>query len=68
MHPDLLRALARARQDDLLNTYPAPTRPKVRLSERLPLVSRTRHRVGALLIRTGVRLSGDRQSGVELAN
>lgn len=68
MHPDLLRALAKARQDDLLNTYPTRRPPRARLDMRRPPFTRSRHRLGSLLIRTGVRLIGDRRAEVELAN
>jgi hypothetical protein len=69
MHPDMLRTLAKARQDDLLNTYPTTRRPpRARLSERRPQFTRSRHKLGSLLIRTGVRLIGDRRAEIELAN
>ena len=68
MHPDMLRALAKARQDDLLNTYPTRRPPRARMNERQPLFTCSRQRLGSLLIRTGVRLIGDRRAEIELAN
>ena len=68
MHPDLLRALAKARHDDFLNTYPVRKQPRAPFRRHLPLFFRSRHRLGALLIRTGVRLIGEPRPEVELAN
>jgi hypothetical protein len=68
MHPDLLRALARARHNDLLDTHPSRGQPKVRLSGPPPLFSRARHRLGALLIRAGARLTGDQRAALDLAH
>jgi len=67
MHPDVLRALAKGRHDDLLNTYPSRGQPRVRLNGHPPLVLRSRHRLGSLLIRAGARLSGDRRDALALA-
>lgn len=68
MHTDLLRALAKARHEDLLNTHPPRGQPRVRLHGHLPLFSRSRHRVGSLLIRAGARVMGDRRAVLELAH
>jgi hypothetical protein len=68
MHSDLARALAKARQDDLLNTYPTRRLSRARLNERRTLFTRSRHGLGSLLIRTGVFLIGDRRAEIELAN
>ncbi len=58
MHPELLRALAKGRHEDLLNTYPSRGQPRVRFNEHLPPFSRLRLLLGSLLIRAGARLSG----------
>jgi hypothetical protein len=68
MHPDLLRALARARHNDLLDTRQSRGQPKVRLSGHRSLLSRSRHRLGSLLIRTGARLTGDQRTALDLAH
>lgn len=68
MHPELLRALAKARHEDLLNTRPARGQPRVRRNEHLPWFAGTRRRLGSLLIRAGARLSGDRRAWLELAH
>lgn len=68
MHTDLLRALAQARHEDLLNTHPPRGQPRVRPNGRPRLISRSRQRVGSLLIRAGTRVSGDRRSALELAH
>jgi hypothetical protein len=65
MHPDLLRALAEARHQDLLDDRRTPRPPRIRRDEHFP---RTRQRVGSLLIWAGARLMGDRQAALELAN
>lgn len=66
MHTDLLRALAKARHEDLLNTHPARGQPRVRLHGHPSLFSRSRRRVGSLLIRAGSRVIGDRPAELEL--
>lgn len=68
MHTDLLRALAQARHEDLLNTHPARGQPRVRHRVRPTLFSRSRHRLGTLLIRAGARLIGDGRAALELAH
>jgi hypothetical protein len=68
MHPDLLRALAKARQDDLLNTHSAREKTGVTIKQKLPLFSSARRRLGSLLIRMGARLIGDGRAAVELAH
>jgi hypothetical protein len=66
MHPELLRALARARHADLLNEHPTRERPRVRLGHRSRRFRRSRQRVGSLLIWTGARLIGDQRTALEL--
>lgn len=68
MHPDMMRALARARHDDLLNTYPTRGQPRVRLNWHVTPFSRSRHLLGALLIRAGARLADDGGAGLEIAH
>ena len=68
MHTDLLQALAKARHDDLLNTHPGRGQPRARFKEHGPLFTRSRHRLGSLLIRAGARLVGDRRAVLELAH
>ena len=68
MHPDLQRALAKARHEDLLSAYPARGQPMVDHNEQLPRLSRSRRRFGSLLIRTGARRGGDRLTPLDLAH
>ena len=67
MHPDLLRALAKARHEDLLNTHPSRGQPAARTSGQLPLIPASRRRLGSLLIRTGARIMGEGRTPLELA-
>lgn len=67
MHPELLRAIAKDRHQGLLYDprFPGQTRaPRQTRPLRVPLV---RKHVGALLIRVGARLVGDRPVELELA-
>jgi hypothetical protein len=68
MHPELLRALARARHDDLLNDHRARGQPRVRLDDHRPRFSRSRRRVGSLFIWAGARLLGEERAALELAH
>ena len=68
MHPDLQRALAKARHEDLLCTYPSRGQPIVHLEEKSPRFYRSRRRLGSMLIRTGARLGGDRLTPFDLAH
>lgn len=68
MHPELLRALARARHTDLLNEHPAQGWPTVRLGHHPPRFRRSRQRVGSLLIWAGARLIGEQRAALELAS
>jgi hypothetical protein len=68
MHPELLRALGKARHEDLLNTYRSRGQPRLHLNHQSPRFTRLRQRVGSLLIWAGERLTRDRQAAVELAH
>jgi hypothetical protein len=68
MHPELLRALARARHHDLLDDGRARGQPRVRRSDHHPRVSRSRRRVGSLLIWAGARLLGEERAALDLAH
>jgi hypothetical protein len=67
MHPELQRAIAKARHEDLLNTYAARGQPRVRARAELDLFSRSRRRLGSVLIRAGARLVDDRPAELDLA-
>ena len=68
MHPELLRALADARHQDLINTARSRGQPRVRLDDRSPRFPRSRRRVGALLVWAGARLIGDQGAALELTH
>ena len=68
MHPELLRALAKARHDDLLNERRSRGQPALRHRDHSPRLLRPRRRVGSLLIWAGARLLGDPQAGLELSH
>jgi hypothetical protein len=68
MHPELLRALAKARHEDLLNARRPRGQPTVRIDDHSPRFRRSRQRVGSLLIWVGARLIGDQRAAVELAH
>ena len=68
MHPELLRALGRARHDDLLNEHQSRRRKRLRLDDDAPRFPRCRQRVGSLLIWAGELLIGDQRAGFELAH
>ncbi len=68
MHPDLLRALAKARHDDLLNERRSRGQPALRHHDRSPLFFRSRQRLGSLLIWAGARLLGDSPAALELSH
>ena len=67
MHPELLRALARARHQDLLNKPRTRAQAKVRVDHPSRL-SRSRLRVGSLLVWAGSRLIGDQRAALELTH
>jgi hypothetical protein len=68
MHPELQRAIAKARHEDLLNTHWARGQPRVRARTDLDLFSRSRRRLGSVLIRAGARLVDDRPAELDLAH
>ena len=68
MHPELLRALAKARHQDLLNKPRTRGQPRARLDDRSPRFPRSRQRVGSLLVWAGARLIGDQRSALELTH
>jgi hypothetical protein len=68
MHPELLRALAKARHDDLLDERRTRAQPRVRLDNNSQRFSRSRQRLGSLLIWAGARLIGDQRAALELAH
>ncbi len=72
MHPDLLRALAKARQADLFrNQEFRQSRANRSTSEaRRPgtSIGRIRRTVGAVLVSTGTRLLGENNPNIELLN
>lgn len=67
MHPDLLRALAKARHEDLLTKRPSPGHLRVRRAPHGPRFARSRQRLGSLLIWAGSHLSGEQQAALEPA-
>jgi hypothetical protein len=67
MHPELLRALAKARHDDLLDEPRNRGQARVRLHQS-PRFGRARQQVGSLLIWAGTRLIGDRRTPLELSH
>jgi hypothetical protein len=67
MHPELLRALGKARHEDLLNVHRTRERPRVRLNDHSPRFSRSRQRLGSPLVWAGERLIRDRPAALELA-
>jgi hypothetical protein len=50
MHPELLRALAEARHEDLLGTRQPRRQSKIRSDQNSLRVPRSRRRVGSMLI------------------
>jgi hypothetical protein len=67
MHPELLRALAKARHEDLLSG-PQIRRASRRPDDRAPRFARSRRRVGLLLIWAGARLMREKRAALELAH
>lgn len=68
MHPDLLRALAQARHEDLLNNRPVARATKARLHDQAQRFPRARRKVGSLLIGAGARVIGARPGELTLVN
>jgi hypothetical protein len=67
MHPDLLRALAKTRHEELLAKRHNPGHPRVRRDANSPLFVRSRKRLGTILIWAGARLIGDQRAALDLA-
>jgi hypothetical protein len=68
MHPELLRALANARHEDLLNARRSRGQPQVQRRDHSPRFARARQRVGSLLIWAGARVIGDGRAALELSH
>jgi hypothetical protein len=68
MHPELLRALGQARHEDLLNKGRNRRQPKIRIDHHALRFSRSRQRVGSLLIWAGARLLDDQPAAIGLAH
>jgi hypothetical protein len=68
MHPEMLRALARARHEDLLYVHRAQRQPRARPDSRSPRFARSRQRMGSLLISVGARLLGEQRAALELTH
>jgi hypothetical protein len=68
MHPELLRALAKARHADLLNERRTHRHPRARPDDHSPRFPRARQRAGSLLIWAGGRLIGDKRAALELSH
>ena len=67
MHPDLLRALAKTRHEELLAMRQNPRHARTPRHAHSPRFIRFRQRLGSLLISTGARLTGDTRAALELA-
>jgi len=68
MHPELLRALGKARHEELLNERRRRPPPRVRVDGDSPRFPRSRRWAGSLLIWAGERLIGEGPGGLELAH
>ena len=71
MHPDVLRALAQARHEDLLEhrrPRHAGATPHLHRHDQAPRRPRVRQRVGSALIWAGARLIGERPPELELTH
>jgi hypothetical protein len=68
MHPELLRALGKARHEDLLSEGRTRRQPRVQHGDDSPRFPRSRKRFGSVLIWAGELLIGDRRAGLELAH
>jgi hypothetical protein len=67
MHPELLRALAKARHEDLLTKRQKPGHPRVKRDAHSLRFGRWRQRLGSLLIWAGAHLVGDQRTALEPA-
>ena len=65
MHPDLLRVLAKARHEDLLNERRHMRRGRVRLRNHSQWFARSRRLVGSLLIWAGARVIGGERTQLD---
>ena len=68
MHPDLLRALAKARHEDLLAKRQNSGHLRVQRDAHGLRFARSRQRLGSLLIWAGSHLSGDQRAALEPAH
>jgi hypothetical protein len=68
MHPELLRVLAKARHDDLLNEGRSRGQPRRQKHDDAGRFLRSRQRMGAVLIWAGTRLVGDGRAALELSH
>jgi hypothetical protein len=66
MHPELLRALGKARHEELLEAGRSQGQP--RLHNHSPRSHRSRERIGVIFIWAGARLLGDRRAAMELVH
>jgi hypothetical protein len=66
MHPEVLRALAKSRHEELLSGHPTRRQARVRHDYPAPRAARSRRRVGSLLIWVGARIAGDQKAALEL--
>jgi hypothetical protein len=66
MHPELLRALGKARHEELLNQSRSQGQP--RLHDHSLRFHRSRERMGILLIWAGTRILGDQRAELELVH
>jgi hypothetical protein len=67
MHPELLRVLGQARHEDLLDKGRKREQTSLRPRHQLPRFTRSRQRVGSLLIWAGARLIDDQKVAIELS-
>ena len=67
MHPEMLRALANARHEDLLRERPRK-HPRAGPDDHMPRFARSRRWAGSLLIWAGARLIGDQRAALKLAH
>jgi hypothetical protein len=68
MHPELLRALAKARHADLLSEGGPHGHPRAGPDDHSPRFPRARQWAGSLLIWAGARLIGDQRTRLELTH
>jgi hypothetical protein len=66
MHPELLRALARARHQDLLEKRQTRAQPRAQRETHSLRFARSRRRLGSVFIWAGTRLIGHPRAALEL--